>query len=76
MKKYLMILVAICIAIFLVYWAGVRVGVEKCSSNALLNSARVQSQIIMLKRDVDAETFSRGVGDIRRILRERYTIAG
>ena len=75
MKLYLMIFMAICVAIFLFIGIGVRYGTAKCAGNIAVNNAQGQIEIIMLERDVNAETVGRGVDDIRRVLREKYTIA-
>ena len=74
-KLYLMIFMAICVAIFLFIGIGVRYGTAKCAGNIAVNNAQGQIEIIMLERDVNAETVGRGVDDIRRVLREKYTIA-
>ena len=74
-KLYLMIFMAICVAIFFIYWAGVRYGAANCAGNVAVDNAKTQLDIFMLAGDVNAETVGRGVDDIRRVLREKYTIA-
>lgn len=75
MKTYLFIFMAGVTAIFFSYIAGVRVGREKCRADLVSQSATIQSQTIKLIGDVNAETFNRGVDDIRRVLYEKYSIA-
>lgn len=75
MKLYVFIFMAGVTAIFFSYVAGMRVGREKCRADMVNQSSAIQSQTIKIIGDVNAETFNRGVGDIRRILREKYTIA-
>ena len=75
MKDYLLIFMAVCAAMFFSYVAGMRVGREKCRVDVASQTGAIQSQAIKIMGDVNAETFNRGVGDIRRILHEKYTIA-
>ena len=75
MKLYVFIFMAGVTAIFFSYVAGMRVGREKCRTDMVNQSSAIQSQTIKIMGDVNAETFNHGVGDIRRILREKYTIA-
>lgn len=75
MKVYLFIFVAGVTAIFFSYAAGMRVGREKCRTDVVGQASAIQSQIIKIKGDINAETFNRGVADIRRVLHEKYTIA-
>lgn len=75
MKVYLCVFMAGVTAIFFSYVAGVRVGREKCRADLVSQSATIQSQTIKIIGDVNAETFNRGVDDIRRVLYEKYTIA-
>ncbi|MDW3024800.1 MAG: hypothetical protein R8N50_03910 [Alphaproteobacteria bacterium] len=57
------------------YFAGGRVANEKCRARLANSKADQQLEIVKLHEAVNEEVFSRGVGDIRRVLRERYTIA-
>ncbi len=57
------------------FWVGVRYGVAKCSGNMAVNNVKSQLDIFILEREVNAESFNRGVDDIRHILRKKYTIA-
>lgn len=57
------------------YWVGGRVASEKCRGAAANNAVAQQAELIKIQEVVNAEAVSRGVGDIRRVLREKYTIA-
>lgn len=75
MKIYLCVFLAVGAAIFFSYVMGVRLGREKCRADLMAQSTTIQSQTIKIIGDVNAETFNRGTNDIRRVLREKYTIA-
>ncbi len=57
------------------YAVGGRVAHERCRADATVAMVAEQEKLIKLKEDVNAEVFNRGVDDIRRVLRKRYTIA-
>lgn len=57
------------------YWVGGRVASEKCRGLVANNAVAQQAELIKIQEVVNAEAVSRGVGDIRRVLREKYTIA-
>ena len=63
----------------LLYWGGREIGDARCRADmAAADGRRVLqdvTQIIKVKEDVNAETVRTGVADIRRVLRENYTIA-
>ena len=61
-------------AIFFAYWIGVDDGYEKCSRENLSDTALQQMQIIKIKEKVNEDVAGTGVGDIRRVLHEKYTI--
>lgn len=61
-------------AIVFVYFAGERAGRLQCAKNQNEDVVIQQSEIVKLQGDVNEETFNRGVADIRRVLREKYTI--
>lgn len=57
------------------YWAGNRVAVQKCDAQiAKLNSQNTNIAFEKMEK-VNEKTFNTGVRDIRRILREQYSIA-
>lgn len=74
MKLGLCVLMAVVIAIFFAYLAGVRIANERCRARINTDGFVRQSEIIKLQGDVNVEVFNRGVDDIRRVLREKYTI--
>ncbi len=57
------------------YIVGGRVEHEKCKAVAADDVATHQMKFIRLQEDINAEAVSRGGDDIRRVLREKYTIA-
>ena len=75
MKTYLFIFMAGCATIFFSYVAGVRMGCEKCRADIAADAGVLQSKSIEIMGAVNAETFNTGLGDIRNVLREKYTIA-
>ena len=75
MKLYLFLFVAGAGAITFSYIAGVRLGREKCRVDVVSQSVAVQSQAIKIMGDINAEIFNNGTGDIRDVLRQKWTIA-
>ena len=73
MRIYFM--AAIAAVVCCAYWAGLRIGREQCRADAARVATDAQTQILQQQRKIDAETYNRGTGDIRRVLREKYTIA-
>lgn len=57
------------------YMAGLRIGAERCRADAAHNASVAVSNIINQERKADAQTYGLDTGNIRRILREKYTIA-
>lgn len=57
------------------YLVGGRVASEKCRGAVADDIVAQQVELIKIQEVVNAETISRGVDDIRRVLREKYTIA-
>ena len=57
------------------YIVGGRVASERCRGAVANDVATQQMKFIRLQEDINAEVVSRGGDDIRRILREKYTIA-
>lgn len=72
-KLYL--LMAVVIAIFFAYFAGGRVANERCSAQINAGALAQQTELVNLQGGLDVEVLNRGVGDIRRILHKKYTIA-
>lgn len=73
MNKYLII--AFVIIISFVYFAGSRVATERCNTKIAEISASKQSDMVKKMDEINEKTFNTGVHDIRRVLREKYTIA-
>lgn len=73
MKKYLIIAVAVIVAG--AYFFGVRIGRMKCNMDSVRAQSSEISDIIDIKRNTDEKVFNTNLGDIRRILHEKYTIA-
>lgn len=57
------------------YFAGGQVGRQHCNARMGANIIAQQSQIMKIQGDINAEAYNRNTGDIRRRLREKYTIA-
>jgi len=63
------------VAIFLSYFIGGHVANVKCVAHvANMNSEQVITNTVIMEQTNDA-AFRTGVGDIRSVLREKYTIA-
>ena len=75
MKIYVCVFIVACITLVFSYFAGVRIGDKKCRLDMAMQSGVVQSHAIKIMGDVNAETFNRGAGDIRDVLRKKWTIA-
>lgn len=73
MRVYLF--VAIFIAICFSYVFGVRYGAMRAGRECTNAQQVNQSNMIKLQGVVNAEVLGHGVGDIRDILRKKYTIA-
>ncbi len=77
MKPY--IIIAIVLAVGGAYWVGGRVATERAraefAAQQNIAAAQIQTEIIDKKREINATVFNTGVADVRRMLRERYTIA-
>ena len=73
--RYLYYAILCGVAIFFVYFVGVHVGKIKCDSRiANMNTKQIVVNT-KLSEDINETTLHTGTGDIRRILREKYTIA-
>lgn len=66
---------AVVIAIFFAYFAGWRGATERCRVQINAETLVQQTELINLQGGLDVEVLNRGVGDIRRILHKKYTIA-
>lgn len=68
-------LCAICALVFCAYSLGAAVQMAKCERNASVSMENAHRELIKQQVKIDAETNSNGIDDIRRVLREKYTIA-
>lgn len=73
MKIYL--IAAMAAFILFAFCTGVRVGDLQCLHRAARQNATAQQTIIQQQVKTHAETMHTGMRDIRRVLREKYTIA-
>ena len=73
--KHIYILAAGVAAVFIAYAAGGRVAREKCRADVAATAVRAQQQILNKIGEIDAKTYHTATADIRRMLREKYTIA-
>ena len=73
MRMYLFIgiLVFICFS----YWAGNHVATQKCDTKIAELNSQNTNIIFENMEKVNEKTFNTGVRDIRRFLREQYSIA-
>ncbi len=75
MKLYFMIFLAAVVAVFFIYRAGVENGRAKCAAARASIYMENQAKIIKQVDYVNEKILNTGVRDIRRSLREKYTIA-
>ena len=57
------------------YFAGTRVATQKCNARVAEVAVKQNQEIIKTMGAINEKTFNTGVRDIRRVLREKYTIA-
>ena len=72
-KLYL--LMAVCALVIGAFFYGSNLADSKCQMRHITESAHNQTQIIKKQRIIHENVYKTGVGDIRRILRDKYTIA-
>lgn len=73
--KFICLIIIVYIVLIGIYCAGVTVGKEQEKRLCAEYYADNQIQIIKIQEKINAETFNRGVADIRDVLRKKYTIA-
>lgn len=73
MKIYL--IAAVAAFILFAFYAGVRIGTLGCERGASRAAITQQTRIIQHQEQINEKTMHTGMRDIRRILREKYTIA-
>ena len=65
----------ICVAFFCCFATGVAVGRARCNARVAVNSYEHIVQNVKQSGDINETVLHTNLGDIRRILREKYTIA-
>ena len=74
MKLYLLVVAVAAVFVIGMYYAGFTSGHQRCQKKITENNTQMQNEIIKIQGVVNAETYRRGVADIRRRLYEKYTI--
>ncbi len=75
MKFYLFLCVVIVGVIFSAYYVGMRVAGAQCVAERQADAVQQQAKIIKIQRIVNDQVSNTAAGDVRRVLREKYTIA-
>jgi len=73
--KQIYFVIIICAIIFGAYFYGVNIERAKCKIKFLQQQNQTQEQIVIKQRNIHETVYKTGVGDIRIILRDKYTIA-
>lgn len=74
MNKLYLIFILIVILTF-VFVSGLYTGKQQCQLTVSSDVAQQQSEIIEIQRNINAKTLNSNVGNIRNVLRQKYTIA-
>ena len=74
MHKLYVLLFCLVVMLF-VYFAGMHAGYERAIRKISTENTEKQTQIIKIQENVNEDVVNRTTGDIRRILRQKYTIA-
>lgn len=61
--------------VFFTFFVGKYVGRANCQAETVVAQSYMQAEITKKIGEVNEEVLGRGAGDIRRVLREKYTIA-
>ena len=56
------------------YFAGIHAGTLRCRAKSVVSLSNNQTKIFEIQGKINAEVVGRSGDDIRRILREKYTI--
>lgn len=70
----LYILLFVWLVILGAFFAGQNVGKLKCQKNTAIDEINNETKVIQITEKINAETLHTGVADIRRILRDEYSI--
>ena len=73
--KYIYVPLGVAAVVCGAFWAGGRIAREKCRANVAATDVATQQQIINKLGKINAETYDTATADIRRVLREKYSIA-
>lgn len=73
--RYFYIFGFFCAVLIAVYVAGIRIGGAKCRTNAMAQSMNTYVQLLKNKEKINENVLHTNLDDIRRWLREKYTIA-
>ena len=74
--KFYVVIAGLLLALFvLTYFIGVRDGKNMCNMRTSENVVQQQIHLIKLQDGINEESMHVTTGDIRRVLREKYTIA-
>lgn len=68
-------MIVICAIVFGAYFYGVNITDAKCQLRHVNENVQNQTEQIQNQRGIHDMVYKTGVGDIRRILRDKYTIA-
>ena len=72
-KIYLII--SICALVIGTFFYGKNIGASKCEMQNLQKQINTNEQYETKERIINDTVYKTGVGDIRRVLRDKYTIA-
>lgn len=75
MRIYTVIFMVACLIVWGAYRMGVRIATQQCRADNAAAVLNMQTQTIKHQEKLNAETFNTAAADIRRRLREKYTIA-
>ena len=64
-----------CVVLGAAYWAGGRAMRYGCEMQSVQGAVQQQSEIFNIQEKVNEEIIRRGADDVRRVLRQKYTIA-
>ncbi len=73
--KQIYLLLTIGALIIGAYFYGLNIARAKCQIQFLQNQNQIKEQTVIKQRKIHETVYKTGVGDIRFILRNRYTIA-
>lgn len=71
----LYVLLFLIVVLLLAYGVGVRMGREQCRNQVAVQTSEIQYDVLKTQGEIDAMVLRTGAADVRRVLREKYTIA-